>query len=350
MENSGFLMNDKFILYVLALGDQVANSMLQFLPLICIIIFTWAWAKHALTSDGSFDIAPLFDYIFTLIALMTYKEWMGAISQLCGAFCQVLGTESEIYKTLTSSADMVKDGQSTMEASIWDTMDTWIRALVLWIADGAVAIIRIFFERLRLLALAFMYVVGPISILLSPLPNYQGLGKRWLNGYLGIQAWALTMIVVDKLVSAYTKAHVDANLSSDNIIEFVGVNCVFIAMYISLPLLTSFWLMPAATNNFMGKMAAGAALVGSKATQAGKVISRMAGGISKAGGNAVMTTAAYSNQAGKSVSQKGISETARTAGNNVYQNVARSTKGAVQSKWNKANEKAARHFTRPETK
>jgi hypothetical protein len=337
MNNSGFAMNDPFILKILGLGDMVALGMMKILPVICIIVVTYAWVKHIVTNDGSFDLTPIFSYIFVVVALVTYKEWMGAIGSFCAVFTGVLGNDAEIYKTLANSVETVKSNKESMDATIWDTMDTWLRELIMWISDGLVIVIRAFLERLRLLALAFVYVAGPYAILLSPLPNFHGAFKKWLNGYLGIQAWAITIRLVDLIVAAYNDTHMDAKMSEDNFIYFTAIQLCFIAMYISVPFLTTMWLVPSAANAFMSKMTGGASMVAGNIIKGGQVAGSAASSTASMGTTAV----AYASQAAQSVKSQGVGQTVRNTASNMKERVSK----APRARWDSARENAKRTFS-----
>lgn len=337
MNNSGFAMNDPFILKILGLGDMVALGMMKILPIICIIVFTYAWIKHIVTNDGSFDLTPIFSYVFVVVALVTYKEWMGAIGSFCAVFTGVLGNDADIYKTLAASVETVKSNKESMDATIWDTMDTWLRALIVWISDGAIVVIRAFFERLRLLALAFVYVAGPYAILLSPLPNFNGAFRKWLNGYLGIQAWAITIRLVDLVVKAYNDTHMDAKMSEDNFIYFTAIQLCFIAMYISVPFLTTMWLVPSAANAFASKISGGASMAGGNAIKGGQVAASAASSVASRG----ISAAGFVNQAAQSVKSQGVGQTVRNAASSMKERAIKSPRVG----WKSANRSAKKIFS-----
>ncbi|MFB9865668.1 hypothetical protein [Rufibacter immobilis] len=124
---------------------------------------------------------------------------------------------------------------------------------------------------IRQFVLGFLYVVGPLAICLSVVPAFSGLAGKWLQNFIAVQFWALTMNLLDLIYTNFA----DQNTTVGGVLggmvlpgqtyndaQFLVMSVAFIILYCMVPTLTSYFIGSTAVQSFMGAvvgMAAGAA-------------------------------------------------------------------------------------------
>jgi hypothetical protein len=124
---------------------------------------------------------------------------------------------------------------------------------------------------IRQFVLGFLYVVGPLAICLSVVPAFAGLAGKWLQNFIAVQFWALTMNLLDLIYTNFA----DQNTTVGGVLggmvlpgqtyndaQFLVMSVAFIILYCMVPTLTSYFIGSTAVQSFMGAvvgMAAGAA-------------------------------------------------------------------------------------------
>lgn len=133
------------------------------------------------------------------------------------------------------------------------------------IEAGWMSFCRLLIENVRGIVLGFLVIVGPIAILLSILPLYSDMTKKWYKMYVAVLLWAITINVLDAVIISYSQHSVDIsaidNIDPDldkverakavlaitePIVGDYGGQATFIhfafgLMYLTVPLLTAFF-------------------------------------------------------------------------------------------------------------
>lgn len=143
-------------------------------------------------------------------------------------------------------------GQSRYWWDIFGSMQkmkrTIIDSLTMFLAEGLALIIRLSMERIRMVLLGFLYLVGPIALSLSIVPAFRGLALHWFRIWLSTSLWALTLAILDNLMIAYyisATANPITLMDASGLIgnlDFVVVMFVFIVCYLLTPVLTSYYI------------------------------------------------------------------------------------------------------------
>ncbi|WP_157593447.1 hypothetical protein [Rufibacter tibetensis] len=119
--------------------------------------------------------------------------------------------------------------------------------------------------------LGFLYVVGPLAICLSVVPAFSGLAGKWLQNFIAVQFWALTMNLLDLIYTNFanqntTEGGVLGGMvtigQTYNDAQFLVMSVAFIILYCMVPTLTGYFIGSTAVQSFIGTtlgMAAGAA-------------------------------------------------------------------------------------------
>ncbi|WP_207435964.1 hypothetical protein [Sabulibacter ruber] len=124
---------------------------------------------------------------------------------------------------------------------------------------------------LRQFVLGFLYVVGPLAICLSVVPAFAGLAGKWLQHFIAVQFWALTMNLLDLIYTNFAEQSTTAGGVLGGLVtpgqaftdvQFLLMSVAFILLYCMVPTLTGYFIGSTAVQSFMGTvlgMAAGAA-------------------------------------------------------------------------------------------
>jgi hypothetical protein len=202
--------------------------------------------------------------------------------------------------------------------SFWDNF-----SITKYIIDGIVEIgmsgVRYIILALRDVLVSFLYAVGPLAIALSIIPMFKSLASKWLQSFIYVHFWYLTLAVLDLLFKVYLQSYGSISVPSsgnselvmntfsgnDNMTNYLFTNIVVMLCYILVPYLTSFYVGSSHAGAFMSKMvgiATAAAGVGAKVMATGakagasKVGASAAGGGSSPGAGSIASATKQTNQ------------------------------------------------------
>ncbi len=213
-------------------------------------------------------------------------------------------TQHEIVKSIMDANVAGQDEKKNFFEKVWEGFKSTnsivgsaimkpFRDIGSFLQGSLMKFARIIIIKTRDVALGFMIIVGPISILLSMTPVFRDVFKKWFRIYVGIMLWMVTINIIDALVVNYYQKSGIFNLSyeykdietgelrydtgdaifsptkaDDEVImgtvfingldeygmENMFINCVFAMMYMMVPLLTAFFCGEKLAGGFLSMM------------------------------------------------------------------------------------------------
>jgi hypothetical protein len=83
-----------------------------------------------------------------------------------------------------------------------------------------------------------MFAVGPLAILFSMFPGFEGNLKIWLKWYISVAFWTVTLAILDLILFKYLD-YCQANNTLDGI---TTINIGLALMYLLVPMLTTMYI------------------------------------------------------------------------------------------------------------
>ncbi|KAA5539647.1 hypothetical protein [Adhaeribacter rhizoryzae] len=235
------------------------------------------------------DFSPVIKALTLFLLLFFYQDLMNILGAGIKAVTQLFdGTENvgEALQKLTTPPGIAAAAQSDNVApsdvveqggawysKIYNSIASFsiMNLITQFFTTTTVLIVRQTVLFIRQFILGFLYVIGPIAICLSVVPAFSGLAIKWLQNFIAVQFWALTMNLLDLIYANFAEQNTIASGmfgsmamadQSYNDAQFLLMSVAFIILYIMVPTLTSYFIGSTAVQSFMGAavgMAAGAA-------------------------------------------------------------------------------------------
>ena len=270
---------------------------LALIPLfLMVVVFNQVFAALVFSQRFRLDVQPIVRGFVLLFALTFYADFLDVISATIKALSDYIGPDQTFMQKLADMWNLLlpssQDGAlpSNME-ELYATftrllrfdLTNWLLALL----EGSfVHIVRKGIELIRLVLLAFLYVVGPLAIGISVIPGFNSVAMKWLQSYLTVQCWSVTLIILDTLVTEFNSLYLNGLLFSTDLgpANFVVISLVIVILYFLVPHLTSYYLGHAHAAIFQSRvfstamLGAGLAYQGGRAAVAGGRMAMGAGG------------------------------------------------------------------------
>lgn len=313
----------------------------QLLPIFMMITLTYTICRGYLSSGSSqFDLGPIIKLFLILILLGGYRSLVPMIGDAVAAVTGIIRAPlngATAYQFIERLADPTPVGigpddvvngdvsiTKLLEESVqqfkqaYEAMTTFSleSLLIRFFTQGTIMLVRNIMYFIRMFALGFLFVAGPIAIVLSAAPGFGGLLKNWLQNYISVQLWSVTFAILDLLFDGYTAAKMSGTAitqmtnpvaSAQRSAEYMVACLIFIILYIMAPYLTSLIIGGSAVQGFIGSVAGMAASMAGTATQ---VAAPGGGGVAGAAGRLLQTA----RSAGASSAASSVSDGATPAG------------------------------------
>ncbi|WKN44921.1 hypothetical protein [Tunicatimonas pelagia] len=275
----------EFLAAVNALSDKTHAIGLAMVPIfLMIVLFNQVFAALVFSARFRLDVQPLVRGLVIIIALTFYADFLGVISGTIKALSDFIGPDKTFMQKLADMWNLLLPG--TQDGGLPSNMEelyqsftrlmqfdivNWLLALL----EGSfVHIVRKGIEIIRLVLLAFLYIVGPLAIGLSVIPSFNSLAMKWLQSYLTVQFWSVTLIILDTLVSQFNSLYFNGLLFTNELgaANFVLVSLVIVILYFLVPHLTSYYLGHSHAAIFQSRVFSTALLGTGMAYQGGRAV------------------------------------------------------------------------------
>ena len=271
-----------------------------------VVVFNQVFAALVFSQRFRLDVQPIVRGFVLLFALTFYTDFLDVISATIKALSDYIGPDQTFMQKLADMWNLLLP--STQDGGLPSNMEelyaTFTRLmqfdLVNWLLallEGSfVYVVRKGIELIRLTLLGFLYIVGPLAISISVIPGFNGVAMKWLQSYLTVQFWSVTLIILDTLVTQFNSLYLNGLLFSNELgaANFALVSLVIVILYFLVPHLTSYYLGHSHAAIFQSRvfstamLGAGMAYQGGRAAVAGSRAVLGAGGhVAHRGGQAV---------------------------------------------------------------
>lgn len=258
----------------------------------CLLFVPWMLFVHVIITfvktyfgDMRIDPSAIIKVIAIWICLAAYQQIFDAIYDATFWFNGLAGVYSgdDIMQSLNKLSETGYLKQHTKEFSFpnvkvpFDDMTSFFTWLILAVENGLSMIVRLFIERIRGMLLAFIMVCGPVAFTIATIPGFGGTIGHWFRIFISTALWGLTLSILDAMMVGFIQNFsipTGSTLTEASaVLDLLVVNGAVILMYISVPLLTSFYIGAAASASFL---AAAQGVAGSAMSYAGGAVNNAA--------------------------------------------------------------------------
>lgn len=281
----------------------------QVIPIVLIFHLLIQYTK--IVNEGRFEWIETGKMVLLLLFFWNYAEVMGAINLVITHFTDGINERFDKWNSghslndkIKELCDMYKEKHPTSVSSIVENFADWIVASC---TNLIILIARTVTYAVRDIMLCFLFIVGPIAIVVGLIPGFEGNIQKWFKYYVAVSFWAVTLCILDIFLYNY----VDACIKNKNVDGTITVNVTIALMYLMAPYLTGRYIAGEGSN-FMSKMvqagAAGGVMGGKLASSAAPAAAGVGGVGMQAGGKALEKLGNKGNFGGLSKMGKGMSD------------------------------------------
>lgn len=332
----GFLMANN--------GDLIRTKVLGLAAALMLINFLWALGRTFLvSSDLTTDYTPVIRAIILTIVLTLYSDLLYIVTGMIDFVASLFSPKDpqEVLASLKAMTAKVDGAFTTANSNLWKDFDlSWdtdqmkkdidivlgvmsnsmemvILKLVRLVAEGLTLLVRAFVAKMQVLVVVFLAITGPIAILISMIPGFQGAMAYWFRNLLHAKFWAMTIGVLDNIVNFYVDNLVDSHIDNmmnnatleqrfGAIFNLVVVHYCVMGAYLATPFLTNTFIGGITSAGGLASWAAnkGANLPG-EAMRTGQAMSRNSSGSNRSrSGNSTNSTSKASTEKANSTTSR----------------------------------------------
>jgi hypothetical protein len=270
------------------------------------IIFLFAMAIRLFLNEEKGYMKEIFYMIFIMSLLIMYNTIFLWLNSVCDGIAHAIMPANEISLFLKSILNWKHPGINFLQLS----MSGFAATSALVLASIAIWIL----EWLRYILLAFMYLVGPITISLSIIPPLRPFLKAWIKDTIEIMSWFIvTAVLFQVFNTVLSTGNTYPSLQNLDPLAVAGIYTFLVVLIILTPYLTS--------KLYQGGMGA----LGSIASYA--TISLITAGASAGLGAAGVSGGGLAGNLGAKLAGKGGTTAASSAGNTAARHAAEAAGG-----------------------
>lgn len=273
----------------------------KILPLVALILLL-AYVYDAYRSNRGNYSEYLTKLAVAGLALVTYRWWSVEIATLIIEIARLFKYEGGISDYYSVVIELFRNHSANESA--WYDVGVQFRGFfyytILWISVALVTLATVFFEILQFWAQAFLWVLGPLAIVLTLFPNFRGAFLSWLNRFIAVCFWSVIYMVAMRVFNGLigqTFTDIWATNSSGlsvtgqgfAIMKLVIFSVAFFFVIVRIPVMTE-WLTRQSFSSISTIIGAGAAIGTTRLSALGRSVSglvrtRVGSVISKIGGS-----------------------------------------------------------------
>lgn len=234
-----------------------------------VIVLLLAYVYDALKNNRANYTDFLFRVGLTGLALVSYRWWSVEIATLIIEVAKLFKTDG-ISSYYTVVIELFKQHASV--EGFWFEVGLQFRGFLyyslLWLSVALVVLATVFFEMLQFWAQAFLWVLGPLAIVLTLLPNFKGAFGNWLDRFIAVNFWSVIYMVVTRVFNAlisdtfsdlWVSNQTGINVSSQGflVMKLVLFSVAFFFTIVRIPAMTG-WLTRESFSSISTIIGAGA--------------------------------------------------------------------------------------------
>lgn len=283
----------------------------QILPIFMMISLTYTLCKGYMQSASlQIDLGPIIRMFLILVLLVSYRTMVPLIGDTIGAVTSLIKEPlagQQVTAMIQGLAPPAAVGVPPVNPLEGGNVQDWltyqkdsfsnalsaitdfsvVSFLSKMLTEATITLVRTVMLYVRMFILGFLFISGPLAIVLSIVPGFDGLLKNWLQNFVSVQMWSVTFALIDVLFKAYTTAALSnsgwlnllpgGSLASGRDQVYMISCLVFIILNLMVPYMTTLLIGGSAVSSFIGSVA------GAAAATAGTVASAGAGAAAGAG-------------------------------------------------------------------
>lgn len=285
-------MNETSFGYLMANnGDLIRTKVLGLAAALMLINFLWALGRTFLvSSDLTTDYTPVIRAIILTIVLTLYSDLLAVATGMIDYVASLFSPKDpqEVLASLKAMTAKVDGAFTTANSNLWkdfdlkwdtdqmkkdidivlgvmsNSMEMVILKLVRLVAEGLTLLVRAFVAKMQVLVVVFLAITGPIAILISMIPGFQGAMAYWFRNLLHAKFWAMTIGVLDNIVNFYVDnlvdSHVDNMMNNATLEQRFGA--IFNLVVVHYCVMGAYLATPFLTNTFIGGITSAGGLAG----------------------------------------------------------------------------------------
>lgn len=262
-------------------GDLIRTKVLGLAAALMVINFIWALGRTFLvSSDLTTDYTPVIRAIILTIVLTLYSDLLFLTGGMIDVVASMFSPRDphEVLASLKAMTAKVDGAFTTANSNLWkdfdlkwdtdqmkkdidivlgvmsNTVEMVILKLVRLVAEGLTLLVRAFVAKMQVIVVVFLGITGPIAILISMIPGFQGALSYWFRNLLHAKFWAMTIGVLDNMVNFYVDnlvdTHIDNMMNNATLEQRFGA--VFNLVVVHYVVMGAYLATPFLTNTFIG--------------------------------------------------------------------------------------------------
>ncbi len=262
-------------------GDLIRTKVLGLAAALMAVNFLWALGRTFLvSSDLTTDYTPVIRAIILTIVLTLYSDLLGIATGMIDFVASLFSPKDphEVLASLKAMTAKVDGAFLTANNNLWkdfdlkldtdqmkkdidivlgvmsNSMEMVILKLVRLVAEGLTLLVRAFVAKMQVLVVVFLGITGPIAILISMIPGFQGAMSYWFRNLLHAKFWAMTIGVLDNIVNFYVDnlvdTHIDNMMNNATLEQRFGA--IFNLVVVHYCVMGAYLATPFLTNTFIG--------------------------------------------------------------------------------------------------
>lgn len=275
-------MNENSFNYLMANnGDLIRTKVLGLAAALMAVNFLWALGRTFLvSSDLTTDYTPVIRAVILTIVLTLYSDLLGIATGMIDFVAGLFSPKDphEVLASLKAMTAKVDGAFLTANNNLWkdfdlkldtdqmkkdidivlgvmsNSMEMVILKLVRLVAEGLTLLVRAFVAKMQVLVVVFLGITGPIAILISMIPGFQGAMSYWFRNLLHAKFWAMTIGVLDNIVNFYVDnlvdTHIDNMMNNATLEQRFGA--IFNLVVVHYCVMGAYLATPFLTNTFIG--------------------------------------------------------------------------------------------------
>lgn len=213
---------------------------------LAIIIMMFRTVTNLFIGDGKIDMMRIAGFFGCLLFLGFYSEIMSQVLGIVQYFSDAVDSKIGTGKLGFSNdnlavkyANVIKNqpakGTGLMEKFIGFEFTHPLNWLMAALSNETIVIARSVTYCIREVSLMFLMAVGPLAIVISLFPAFEGGLSHWFKHFISVSFWGVSLGVIDRLFCSY----LDSMILNNSTEGFLPMTLGLTLMYCMAPLLTS---------------------------------------------------------------------------------------------------------------
>ncbi|MEK6480925.1 hypothetical protein WJR50_25510 [Catalinimonas sp. 4WD22] len=247
---------ENMVARLMALSNKAALSFAS--VLLALRIFVEIFKSYT-SYRFRFTIPQFVPILLIIIGLLTYREIITMIGDAFLGLAEYIRGEAELSFRLTNIWEALKEklGVEEEEQSMWELVQNWagyisdqanpfdwiqnwwgLATALSWQALSV--LIRAGMIVFKNIVYAYMLIVGPIPLVLSLIPGFQGMAAHWIKNFIVVCYWNVTLALLDAIMQALNvQILADIAFGGDEEMTIGLLTALSAIMYFFVPYLSS---------------------------------------------------------------------------------------------------------------